>query len=50
MLAHELSHIANRDVLIMTLASFFALSPACWPAGVRSSAAAATATEAFRSG
>jgi len=24
-LAHELSHIANRDVLIMTLASFFAL-------------------------
>ena len=24
MLAHELSHIANRDVLIMTLASFFA--------------------------
>ena len=25
MLAHELSHIANRDVLIMTLASFFAM-------------------------
>ena len=24
-LAHELSHIANRDVLIMTLASFFAM-------------------------
>jgi heat shock protein HtpX len=24
-LAHELSHIANRDVLVMTLASFFAL-------------------------
>ena len=24
-LAHELSHIGNRDVLIMTLASFFAL-------------------------
>ncbi len=24
-IAHELSHIANRDVLIMTLASFFAL-------------------------
>ena len=24
-LAHELSHIANRDVLIMTIASFFAL-------------------------
>ena len=25
MLAHELSHIANRDVLIMTVASFFAM-------------------------
>ena len=25
MLAHELSHIANRDVLVMTVASFFAL-------------------------
>ena len=25
MLAHELSHIANRDVLVMTLASFFAM-------------------------
>src|SRR3989440_12806872 len=24
-LAHELSHVANRDVLVMTLASFFAL-------------------------
>ena len=24
-LAHELSHIANRDVLVMTLASFFAM-------------------------
>src|SRR3954470_2772670 len=24
-LAHELSHIANRDVLIMTIASFFAM-------------------------
>src|SRR5918911_5486664 len=24
-LAHELSHIANRDVLVMTIASFFAL-------------------------
>ena len=24
-LAHELSHIANRDVLVMTVASFFAL-------------------------
>ncbi len=25
MLAHELSHIANRDVLVMTVASFFAM-------------------------
>ena len=25
MLAHELSHVANRDVLVMTLASFFAM-------------------------
>ena len=25
MLAHELSHIANRDVIIMTVASFFAM-------------------------
>ena len=25
MLAHELSHIANRDVLTMTIASFFAM-------------------------
>src|SRR2546423_12535372 len=24
-LAHELSHIANRDVLVMTVASFFAM-------------------------
>src|SRR5213593_1258655 len=24
-LAHELSHVANRDVLVMTLASFFAM-------------------------
>src|SRR6266516_4047193 len=24
-LAHELTHIANRDVLVMTLASFFAM-------------------------
>ena len=28
MLAHELSHIANRDVLIMTVASFFAMCAA----------------------
>src|SRR5213596_2017163 len=27
-LAHELSHIANRDVLIMTIASFFAMCAA----------------------
>ena len=27
-LAHELSHIANRDVLVMTLASFFAMRAA----------------------
>ena len=25
MLGHELSHIANRDVLVMTVASFFAM-------------------------
>ena len=25
MLAHELSHVANRDVLVMTVASFFAM-------------------------
>ena len=54
-LAHELSHIANRDVLIMTLASFFAharradhplrdVRRAC------SAAAAATTTTARRCG
>src|ERR1700759_5090716 len=30
-LAHELSHIANRDVLIMTLPSFFAMLAAMLP-------------------
>ena len=31
-LAHELAHIANRDVLVMTLASFFAMLAGSSPA------------------
>ena len=48
-LAHELSHIANRDVLIMTLASFFAMLAALMTrfglyAGMWAAVAGATGT------
>ena len=54
-LAHELSHIANRDVLTMTVASFFAMlaaftHPLLPLAGHVRAAAAATTTTARRSG
>ena len=57
-LAHELSHIANRDVLTMTIASFFAMLAAlhhplraCGRAcSAASAAATATTTTARRSG
>ncbi len=44
-MAHELTHVINRDVMVMTLASFFA-SLASMIAAVRaSSSAAATAAK-----
>jgi heat shock protein HtpX len=47
-LAHELSHIANRDVLVMTVASFFAMIAAVLTrvgsTAACSAASAATAT------
>ena len=54
-LAHELSHVANRDVLIMTVASFFAMLAALLTrfglyAGMFGAAATATTTTARRSG
>ena len=54
-LAHELSHIANRDVLIMTLASFFAMLAAMLTrfglyAGMWGGGGGATTTTARRSG
>jgi len=39
-LAHELSHVAHRDVAVMTIASAWACSPdssAAWPCGARCS-------------
>ena len=43
-MAHELSHVKNRDVMIMTIASFFASIASMIPSSASSSAAAAWAT------
>ena len=43
-MAHELTHVINRDVMVMTLASFFATLASMIAPVRRSSSAAATAT------
>ena len=47
-MAHELTHVKNRDVLIMTMASFFASARVDDRSSSRSSSAAATTTTAPR--
>ena len=43
-MAHELTHVKNRDVLIMTIASFFASVAVDHHCSSRSSSAATTTT------